>query len=490
MNRGYWLAAAVLLLLTANFSVGYHQADEHFQILEYAAYKLGLADAQDLPWEWHDRMRPALQPFLAYLAYLLVGWGDHANPFTVALLLRLLSAAFTLAVAFAVFRRYQTAFPPPLGWIFGLTVLFHWFAYYNGVRFSSENWSGLAAVAGFLSYPLYLTRREATLTPDGGRSALIAGMWFGLAFLIRYQIALLVVGFGLWLLVVHREKLRNLLLLVAGGLGTLAVCYPLSYWLYGEWSLPAWNYFAANLIEGKAATYGTRPWYAYVELVFLRGIPPLSLLYLAGFGTFCYSYRRDPVAWMGLAFVVAHSLLARKDIRFLYPLTPLLPVYLVGALAAFLPWVADRWHRKWWRVAASLMAIINILLLIYVISRPAAAEIAPLKDLYETYPEGVVLTGPQSRIVKAEGAIARYYHRPATVVDTTGLPASNSALMPVGPRPLIWVDRTRDLPQPPAGSKLVYTDRPKWLDALDVDLGQKWYYLYAVYPHGREKVAN
>ncbi|NJB85540.1 hypothetical protein GGR26_001285 [Lewinella marina] len=487
MNKAYWISAAALFVLTAWLSAGYHQADEHFQILEFANYKVGLTAAEDLPWEWHERMRPALQPFLAYLVYQMVGWGDQANPFTVALLLRFLSAAFTLAVAFTLFRRYRTAFPPPLGWLFGLTLLFHWFAYYNGVRFSSENWSGLAAVAGFLSYPLHLARREATLTPDGGRSALMAGVWFGLAFLFRYQIALLVAGFGLWLLFVHREKFRNILLLVAGGLGTLAVCYPLSYWLYGEWSLPAWNYLAANLIEGKAATYGTRPWYGYVELVFLRGIPPLSLLYLAGFGAFCYAYRRDPVAWMGLAFVVAHSFLARKDIRFLYPLTPLLPVFLVGALAAFRPWVMNHWPRKEWRIAASLMVLTNTLLLIYVVSRPAAAEIAPLKNLYETYPQGVTLTGPQSRILKAEGAIARYYHRPATVVDTTGQPVTKFAL---AERPLIWVDRTRDQPQPPAGSALVYTDRPGWLDALNLDLGQKWYYLYSVAPSGGEKDAH
>ena len=475
MSRRLVYLAALLFALAAWGSEGHHQGDEHFQILEFAGYKLGLATADDLPWEFHERMRPALQPAVAYLTYRLVGLGGPANPFTVALLLRLLSAAVTLAVALALYRRYAAAVARPLTRWLAFALLFHWLAYYTGVRFSSENWSGLLAVAGLLAYPLRAAQDGRTFTPAGGRSALLAGVLFGLAFLCRYQIALLVAGFAAWMLL-RREPWRNVLAVVAGGLLTLAAAYPLTYWLYGEWTVPAWNYFAANLVEGKAAGYGTRPWYGYVELVLLRGIPPVSLLYLAGFGYFCYAYRRDPLTWMGLCFVVVHSLLARKDIRFLFPLVPLLPVYAAGAARALRARYGDFWRARGWRFAGGLIVFVNGALLLSVVLRPAASEIAPSRFVYATYPGGAVLTGPQARIVQAEGATARWYHRPATRIGD-GDAAGNA------PADTLWLDRTRDTPAPPAGARLVYTDRPALPEALNVGGWldrQKWWYIYAL----------
>jgi len=40
-HRNVLLAACVLYVLTAWFSVGYHSADEHFQIIAFAQWELG-----------------------------------------------------------------------------------------------------------------------------------------------------------------------------------------------------------------------------------------------------------------------------------------------------------------------------------------------------------------------------------------------------------------------------------------------------------------
>ncbi|WP_116124214.1 glycosyltransferase family 39 protein [Lewinella sp. IMCC34183] len=478
MSRRWWAAAALLFAVAAWGSEGHHQGDEHFQILEFAGYKLGLATADDLPWEFHERMRPALQPAIAYATYQVVGLGGPANPFTVALMLRLLSAVFTLLVARSLWRRCRHSLPEPLRRPFLLALLFHWCAYYCGVRFSSENWSGLTAVIAMLLYPLPAVGTGQFL-PAGGRSVFGAGVLFGVAFLFRYQAALLVAGFGLWLLVVRREHWSRLLACTGGGLLALLVAYPLTYWLYGTWTLPAWNYFAQNLVAGKAAGYGILPWYGYVELVLLRGIPPVSLLYLGGFGYFCYAYRRDPLAWAGLVFVLVHSLLGRKDIRFLFPLVPLLPVYVAGAAAALHDRYGAFWHGRWIRIAGWTVVAVNVLLLLSVLLRPAASEIGPSRFVYDTYPSGVRMTGPQPQIIRAEGAVSRFYHRPATVVDT-----AESAVAPVDSTlPLLWLDHTRDRPSPAPGARLVYAGRPAWLAPLNVGGWldrQKWWYIYAL----------
>lgn len=465
-------AAAVVFALTAAHSTGHHQGDEHFQVLEFAAYKLGRADASDLSWEFHERMRPALQPAVAWVVYRMVSGLGLNDPFLIAALLRLLSGGLSLWLMVRVYARWKPRVAFGKAWVFPAFVFLHWCAFYVGVRFSSENWGGLCAVAGLLAFPLGGNERRNFL-PSGGHSAWLAGVFFGLAFLFRYQMALFIGGFYLWWLVYERRAWRPMLRSVAAALATLAVCYPLTFWLYGEWVLPAWNYFSANLVEGRAAAYGTRPVWAYLELVTLRGIPPLGILYTGGTLVYLYTYRRDPVAWSVGVFVLVHSLIGRKDVRFLYPLTPLLPVLVAGAWMALRERV--RRDRNWIAWAGYTCAVINGVLLVWVATRPAASEIGPARFAY-TYSEGPLgLCGPDADIIKAEGATARFYLRGGQRI----LPDCGTC----GEGQCLYLVRTRDAPEPPPGASLVYTDRPEALSGLlpaGVLDGQKWWYIYAL----------
>lgn len=490
------IIALTVIVLAALSSVGYHQADEHFQILEFAAYKLGYASTEDLAWEFEERMRPALQPAIAYALYTINGWGGEADPFRVAFLLRLLSGAFTLAVMLLLCRRYASV--SHRWWVWA--VLLHWIAIYNGVRFSGENWSGLFATLGFLLYPLRVPDRSLVFTPDapttsGSPRRLTSlrfgcGFLFGLAFLCRYQLAILVVAFLFWLLLIGKESWKSLALVATGGLSALLLAYPLSYWLYGEWTLPAWNYLHANLIEGKAATYGTAPWWDYLEKVFTRGIPPLSLVYLGSFFLFGYHYRRDPVAWMTVGFVVVHSLLARKDIRFFYPLLPLFPVLLLGAVAA-----SGRYFgrergkkRRWRRPIVGLLWVTNFVLLASVVVRPAASELYPLRYIYRNYLKETTLFGPRADLLVAEGATSRWYDRPERYRKRSteaGQAVTCSTLN------CLYLTKACKGTPPPEKARLVYTNRPDWGEAVNffgwVDQ-QRWFYVYELDPRPRPTV--
>src|SRR5690349_17655776 len=61
------VAAVLVALVAAWFNDGYLNADEHYQIIEFAQYKLGLQSSAALAWEFPAHMRPALQPWLAAL---------------------------------------------------------------------------------------------------------------------------------------------------------------------------------------------------------------------------------------------------------------------------------------------------------------------------------------------------------------------------------------------------------------------------------------
>ena len=62
-----WLiiVSFVLHLTAVYFNVGFMSPDEHYQISEFADYKLGVTPKEDLHWEFHGQVRPAIQPAIA-----------------------------------------------------------------------------------------------------------------------------------------------------------------------------------------------------------------------------------------------------------------------------------------------------------------------------------------------------------------------------------------------------------------------------------------
>lgn len=488
------LIAVFLLVLTAWNAVGYHQSDEHFQILEFAAYKLGLNEQSDLAWEYNEQMRPAFQPALAYVAYQFFAIFGRPNPFLVAFFLRLCSAAFFLLVAQLVYRRYAHFFTSSSSLkYFSWLLLFGWCAVYSGIRFSGENWSGLTMALAMLLYPL-----EGQLGAGSFQVAAKKRPWFaylglgfllGLAFLLRYQVAIMIVGFLAWLFLVGKEKWHNLLLLVAGGLFAVLFGIVLDYWLYGEWVLSSWNYLAINLIEGKAATFGTAPWWAYFEEVFEKGFPPLSLFYILGTIAFCYRFRRDPITWIVVPFIVVHSILSRKDVRFLFPLLPLLPVLVIAPVQSLFQQAGNEqqgWRTKirkwgsrsiWAKRWIKLMWFINFGLLASVCLRPVTTEVLVARFIYNHYPEQVTLLMADKNPYKIFALELKYYQRTGKIrIEELAEGASPNCLT----APCLYLTRSKS-PVPPENAQLVYSNLPGW--AAIFNFGgwldrMRWWYIY------------
>ena len=110
---------------------------------------------EDLTWEFAERMRPATQPAIIYAVYKVWSIFGEVNPYRFAFLLRLLSAGGFLFLAVRFWERYGSTMPTPrlTKWL-ALGLLFSWCSVYNGIRFSGENWAGMAVAAGFLLYPM------------------------------------------------------------------------------------------------------------------------------------------------------------------------------------------------------------------------------------------------------------------------------------------------------------------------------------------------
>jgi len=335
-ERYFFFAALVIYVVAAWFSNGYYHGDEHYSIIEFASYKMGGVSNDQLTWYFGARIRPALQPFIAFIIIKLLQVFSIVDPYMQTFVLRLLTALlalfsiryFTRTCSYLVNPRYHKAYL--------YLSYFLWFLPLVNVRFMSETWSGimlLNALAILLNTNL-----------RGNRNYL-AGVFLGLSFLFRYQNAFLALGIFLWLLVIEREKILDLLKLLAAGAVVLLLGILMDFWLYGEFTLTAWNYFYVNVVEGVASGYGTEAWWNYFYSIFRFGFFPIGILIILAFLILAVKQPRNVFIWTILPFFVVHSIIPHKELRFLFPVVNLVPIILLLAYQT-LKWHVHKWKKS------------------------------------------------------------------------------------------------------------------------------------------------
>lgn len=358
----------LLLIVAAWCTEGYFHPDEHFQLLEFANWKFGLMPAQALPWEFAAQMRPALQPVIAWIAISAARWSGLYNPFILAFLLRLMTGL----LAFTVYKKLAiltlTTEEKPL--FFGL-VFCCWFMPMLSVRFSSENYAALSFLLA--CYYLLDFQKHGHLLKIFG-----AGLALGISFCFRFQMAFAIAGILCWLVFSLRAGGRPLLVFFMAGMLGLSIGLLADRWFYGTWVFTPWNYFRANIMEGKANAYGMEPWWWYLPEFCLKAIPPVSLLILAGLLAGIRKNKGHLLVWALIPFIAGHSIVAHKELRFLFPMV--VPVLWLTAqgFSAF-----DR--QKWWPLVRKTALIVNLPLLLYATCIPLQSSVGMFQFLWN-YP--------------------------------------------------------------------------------------------------------
>lgn len=313
----------VLYAVAGYFCRGYYNPDEHYQILEFAGHKLGFFPKIALPWEFDAQIRPSLQPFLAMGVIQLCRGIGITEAFDWAMILRFISGALSLWVFYALSRPLSAAFERPEQsrlFLLGAAV-FCWFMPFLSVRFSSENWSALTLLAGL--YFLLVTEEETNSIRYRQLIApLLMGVFFGLCFWFRFQTAFAILGVGLWVLFIRSPRLPVLSLLcaVAGALFSLVLGVVLDRIFYGQWVLTPYNYYKVNIVEDKASSFGIEPWWWYLPTAIQELVWPIGLVLFALFLYGAHVARRHVMLWAIIPFIIGHSLIAHKEIRFMFPL--------------------------------------------------------------------------------------------------------------------------------------------------------------------------
>lgn len=487
-KENVFLFSIVILILTSIFSVGYHHFDEHFQILEVAGSKLDASSSADLPWEFHQKVRGTIQPTFVVGIYKFLDFFSINNPFTVALFLRLLSALLAFTSMYLLYRVYSNTINKQIlkKWFF-LMSFFLWFICYNGVRFSSENWSGMLFVIGFSLY--FLIKKKNNF------SYLIIGSVLGISFLFRYQIGFLIAGFILWILFIKKDNILRISFIIIGLISILLLGIFIDKWFYGEWEITIWNYawqyIEHDIIQGKGSRFGSvDPWWWYIKEFFFQGIPPFSLLFILSIILLFVFNRNNPLTWIIFPFLLVHFLIGHKEMRFLFPIIYFLPIILIqGFQIVEEKYIQGFSKTTYMKIIMKGFFILNFIYLIGVMFKPADPYIKLYKTIYQEYKEPTVLyyisKNPFTRVYdvhKKKDLAINFYKR--TNLQFKHIDSLNNIELDSTKSNLIVLTEENQIDKLEIRYKQIYSTIPEWALKFNIN---NWlsrvnrFYVYEIY---------
>lgn len=480
MNLGYKknliISGFFLYLATAFFSDGYHHPDEHFQILEFANFKLGASPSSDLPWEFQEQIRPSLQPTLAYYLIRAMHVIGTQNPFLEVRALRILSALLSFFVFVKLADLSTKSLPGKTGSEVLISLVFLlWFMPYLQVRYSSECWSGIVFLTAI--YHLLKFERETDYHPG---LLFIAGVLSGLSFFFRFQMGFAIIGAFGWL-INRKVKVRDLAIFVAGGLLAGAVCIALDCWFYDELVLTPYQYFKSNIVEGKAANWGVSPWWYYLYEFLIDSVPPISLLLLGLFLHGLFLQRKHLFCWTFIPYLLAHILVGHKELRFLFPM-----------VFPFLFFVSTGWlslrklfsKHLLFKIALTLSLIGNFLLLPIRSIMPAQEAIPYYRFLYiYTKKQQTTIYTKNPSIYQLAGLNLNFYKpKGLNIVTFNDFPALFSST-PMRPKPgdLLLMQAPLSFSQKDYQIEILFTIFPNWLLENNINHWQNRSRVWCIY---------
>jgi len=367
-------------MLTAWHTFFFH-SDEYFQIVEFASYKLGLSPASVLTWEFKDQIRPSLQPYLFIETYKLLTYIGISNRFTifsvVHIIIGLLGFGLCNYLIIKKFKKEQ--------YLFILLLLTNFIGIIPVLRssFSAETMGGLFLLLGILVVERAMKKEEALWL------SLLSGFVLAFSFYFRFQVAFSLIGLALWVLINYYKDWKKIVFIKTGFLVGVAINMLLDVRFYGKFCFTPYNYFYANIIQGKAAAFGTSPWWYYVAILAVITVPFLSFFLFWLFTKSLFNYK-NPFAIAIFFFIVGHSIVGHKEERFVFPVLFFM-VYLAAEayrnsvkLQSLLKNLWNNIYYGWLiKVGIGFSVIINILFVVLLAFEPYKQPIKFIKRVNE-----------------------------------------------------------------------------------------------------------
>ncbi|KAJ9155040.1 Mannosyltransferase [Pleurostoma richardsiae] len=340
----------------------FFQPDEYFQALE-PAWKIAFGPDSGawLTWEWQYHLRSSLHPALFGVAYMIVDKilelfqaFSPFRAFILSFLPKILQSVFaglgdfyTWKLAEKIYGQQSRAASAAL-W---LTILNPW-QWYCSTRTFSNSIETTLTVAALYYWPWQLAG-DASANPSKvlGEKRSMTNLRISLL-LAAIAVVLRPTNLLIWLAIVTLSATRMTLdgksplsfdvlaVLVREsvicGCAVLALSAVSDRLYFGSWTFPPYHWLHFNLSQDLAVFYGHMPWHYYLS----QGIPLLTTTFLpfALLGLYKSSSPSSSelsvsqsntlrvLSFAVITTVSTLSLISHKEVRFVYPLLPILHV--------------------------------------------------------------------------------------------------------------------------------------------------------------------
>lgn len=374
--RTILLAALLVRLLAAFFSIGYGMHDDHFNVIEVAqSWADGANVGNWLPWvgpgEKPDVSHSLFYPGIHFLLFKLMNLLGPADPQAKMLVVRILHALYaTLIVYFGYKITEKIADTYTAKWS-ALFLALLWFMPYLSVR----NLVEMVCIPPLMGACWLLLKHNQ----PNWKHYVLAGFVAGFAFSIRYQTALFIGGIGLALLI--NRQWRGAVLYGAGAIINVLIFQGYSdYLLWGKPFAEFLGYLQYNVDHKNDFTTG--PWYNYILLILGLALPPFSLM--LWYGYFKNIRGRLLLFLPSFIFLAFHCYFVNKQERFILPFVPFFILLGLAGLAHFEPkWIMENNRPKTFQRIGYVLLSLNLLLLL--IASVSASKTSRMNAMHYLY---------------------------------------------------------------------------------------------------------
>lgn len=312
-------------MVSVIFSKGFGWHDDHFLIIESSQSWVDGYDYNNwLPAEGDPSRTPQGHSLfyigIHYYIFKFLHFLGMVNPQSKMYVIRFLHALWSLLIIKYGYKITEQYADKKTAWYVGIFLALFWFMPFMSVRNLVE----------FVCVPLILMAIYYLKKGNSTNYFLLAGIYLGLAFSVRFQTVFISMGIGLALLI-QRTSLKHILLLAFSFF--IIVILTQGVVDYMIWKRPFaefLSYVQYNI--DNAGVYGSDNWHMYFDLIFGLLIPPLSFLLFAGY---FYSWKKTAlIFWPVLFYLAFHTYFPNKQERFVMTILPL--IIISGTIGMFM----------------------------------------------------------------------------------------------------------------------------------------------------------
>ena len=376
------LISLLLHIVSANYSIGFYSDDEHFQILEIAAYLLGINevainDTSSYYWEWKEkiRMRPWFQPYFyfKFISFLKIFIED--NPFFWALCIRIFSSILgfgSIIYLFFVLKDYFFKSNIKFNYLLFFTF---WFYPFLHSRTSAEN---LSLSLFLISFCILFQISVSEKYKFNSIVYSFASFLLGISMVAKFTTVFTALPIFIWLLCYRFNFYK---IFIFGFFVLLALSFGLyiDYLNWGSFKNTYYQFYLYNLGAGEVGRmkyFGVDPWYYYIIEIIKQLAPILSLFFFIGLVIFWLKNLKSIITWITFITLVVFSAIGHKEIRYIFP------IYIFAPF--FVAYFFENFSLKYFSLTLKYLVIIsNIIFLLITLITPANSKVGVYKFIYD-----------------------------------------------------------------------------------------------------------